>query len=520
MWVTVANAGARLLTIASTFVLTRFIAPDVQGEVNLAFVMVTTAGIASSLGVGQYVAAHPKETRDTTFHGTVLVLGSGAIACALCIALGPGVARWLDVPGMARYVPGLVLGHFLERCGWLPRSLLVRDMQFRKVGVRVALGELLFAVSSVLLACLGLGGFAIVGGNLARATGGLVYILSVTNFRDHLRPCRLKLATFARILRFGVPITLSQFFRVAATTWDNTFMGATFGGATVGVYNQAYRLAELPSSSIGDPANDVLVPTFARLADPADRRRGYLRAASLLALLVLPMACGLGVIAPALVEVFYPRSFAGVAPFLMVLAPLSVARAICSLSSAFLQVTGRTQRFIAMDLALLAMVLGFMTALSRWGAVGAASGIAAAFFLNLALMLRALRSDGITISSVFLAVSRPLLACAPMVVAVLAVRYGLTTLGVGSAARLLAQIVAGAATYVVAAWLLAPVIAHDFLDLVGHIVRGRRGRRAEEPGSDAARPEHQRGAGSERGKRQHRHRDEREPHPPPARVSR
>lgn len=462
------------MTVASTFALTRYLAPAVQGEVNLAYVLVSTAGAATALGVMQYVASRPGEGRDTAFHGSVLVLVTGLLAAVASVAVRHDAAAWLGVPGMARYVPGLALAHCIDRLQWVPRGLLVRDMRFRTAGFRVAIGEVTFAVSSVALAHAGHGGDAIVGGSLLRAAAGTTFLYAATDLRDHLSPCRLSLGTMKRLLRFGVPFTIASVFRMGAMSWDNTLMGVRFGEATVGVYNQAYRLAELPATAMGDQINDVLVPAFARTADPEARRRGFLRAASLLAALLCPMAVGLGVIAPTLVAVFYPASYRGVAPFLTALAALSLARSFGNLCGAFLQVVGRTEGFVIVDLALATLVLALMYLLSPLGAVWSAAGVSVAFAASVLLCLWLLRPDGIRIRSVLRAMVRPLAACVPMVLAVLAARRGLAWLGAPRAVALAAEVVIGAAAYTGAVFVVAGPVARDVVSLSMSVARRRK----------------------------------------------
>ncbi|MEZ4307201.1 MAG: oligosaccharide flippase family protein [Polyangiaceae bacterium] len=472
-WATATTVIARLLTVASTFALTRFLAPEEPGEVNLAFVLGSSAGAATAFGVGQYVAAHPRAGRDVGFHGTLLVVVAGVLSCLFSVAVAREAGSVMGCPGMAEYVPGLALAHFLERLGWVPRSLLVREMRFRAVGLRLAAGELTFAVTSVWLAAGGAGGDAIVFGNIARASLGTAYLLWATAPRDHLWPHPLSRGTLRRMLSFGLPITAAQFFRIGATSWDNSLMGMRFGEAAVGVYNQAYRLAELPAASVGDPLNDVLVPTFARLVDPAARRRGYFRAVSLVALIVLPMSAGLAVVAGDLVRVFYPPSYREVGPFLTALAGIGVARGISSLSGAYLQSMGRTRPAALSELALVACVLGAMTMLSRLGAVAAAAGVTAAFFVHAGVVVRALSSEGIALASVARAAARPAAACAPMVAAVSGLGWALGEMGVRPGAALGAEIVAGAAVYSVAAWVVARPVVRDFAAVAASVVSRR-----------------------------------------------
>jgi lipopolysaccharide exporter len=473
IWTTAANLGARFITLVSTFILTRFLAPELQGEVNLAVVFVASVGAATTLGVGQYITANPKEGRETAFHGTVLLVGAGLLGVVVCLLTANQVATWLKVEAMAAYVPGLALSHMLDRMGWMQRSILLREMRFRVFGFRVAIGELTYAFSSVAFAYIGWGGDAIVAGNIARASVSLVFLLFVTDFRDYLTPVKLKLATLGRILRFGLPITVAGFFNVGATNWDNSFMGYRFGPATVGVYNQAYRLADLPASTLGDQINDISIPTFARLEDRESRVRGFLRAVGLLALLVFPLAAGLSVVAPTLVEVFYPPSYAGVAPFLIVLASLNMFRAIGNLAGAMLQVVNRTRVFAFIDLLLVVMVLGTMALLAPLGPVASSFGVGFAFTTSVVLLVRSLRPEGITIAATIRSIGRPLLACVPMVAAVIGVRFAMGA-HLPGVARLAIEIAVGVVVFVGSAFAIAGPIARDFVRLGKSTIQRRR----------------------------------------------
>ena len=474
LWTAASNIGSRIITIASTFVLTRYLAPAVQGEVNVAYVFITTAGWVTSLGVTQYFAAHPKADRAVGFHASVLVLVSGAIACLGCFALRHLVAEWLRTPGMVEYVPGLAVSFYLDRLGSLPRAMLVRDMRFRIVGMRVALGELVYAGSSVSLAMLGWGGHSIVGGNLARGLFSLVLVLSVTNWRDYLQPTRLTWKTMRELARFGAPISVSYIFRIGASNWDNLFIAFRFGEATTGLYNQAYRLADLPASNLGEQINDVLVPTFARLDDPAARRRGLVRACTLRSLVVFPMAKGRGVGAPTAVEALDPASYAGVAGFLSVLATLGMTRSIGLLASGYLQVARRTRTFMITDAVLVTTLLALMALLAPFGALWSAVGVVIAFTLNTLHLLHALQPEGIRRLTVLGAVARPFLACLVMVAAVLGVRHLVSDLGWPVGLRLPLEVATGVLTYVAAALAFARDIVSDGIGLFLGAVRRRR----------------------------------------------
>ena len=475
LWTTGANVGSRILTIISTFILTRFLPPEAQGEVYAALVFVQTFAVATSLGVGQYIAANPEEGRETGFHGSVLLLGAGALACAILYFGRFAAADILDAPSVVVYAPALALSHFLDRLGWMPRYILVREMRFRMVGLRLALGEITYAVTTVLFAYWGYGGWSIVVGNLARGLVALVFLLFVTSWRDYLQPCKLAWSTMSKVLSYGVPVSVANTFHMAAQQWDNGFMVRRFGEETLGLYNQAYRLADLPATNVGEQINDVLVPTFARLTDVEARRRGLLRAASLMALVVFPMATGIGAVAKTLVEACYAPSYAGVAPFLTAISALSMSRSIGILAGGYLQVTGRTRIFALLDFLLVVSVLAFMWLFAPWGPIASAIGVGVAFTLNVLFIVMSLRSEGISISSVLLALVRPFLACAPMVASVYGIRAAMGDTGWHAGIRVGIEVLVGGVVYAGAALLIARKISRDFIDLGLSMVRRKRG---------------------------------------------
>lgn len=475
LWSTLASIGSRLVGIVGTFVLTRFLAPEVQGEVNVAYIVVATAHFFSSLGMGQWVVANPKADRSATFHASAIYMSAGAVAFALTWLFAKPLASLLNAEAMAQYVPGFVLAHALERVAQLPRNILARELHFRLLGLRMALGEVAYAGASVLFAWWGWGGHAIIAGNVVRALLGVIILCSVVDWRDYALPCRLDRAILRRLLAYGSPMSVAVLFHMGAQTWDNLFIAYRFGEAQTGLYNQAYKLADLPATHIGEQFGDVLVPTFAHLEDDAARKAALTRAAGLLGLVVFPLAIGLGAVAYTLVEAFYPPSYQEVAPFLAVLAVLSVFRPVGVLVMGWLQVVGRTRDYMNLDIFKVVMILGSMALLAPLGPVWSCAGVGIGFALNSLQMVWTLRKDGIAPLSVLRPLAPPLLACLPMAAAVLATRAGLLDSGVPVMLRLLLELLVGAVSYVPSALLIARASSSDFLNLVKNALSRRRG---------------------------------------------
>lgn len=475
IWSTVSSIGARLVGVVSTFILTRFLPPTVQGEVNVAFIVVSSASMVASLGLGQYIVSTPKAGRDVAFHVTVYYTLVGAIVFGGTYLLRDFFGGWMNSPTMGVYVPGLILSQTLDRFASLPRNILARDMRFKILGLRMALGEVVYAVVTIATAWAGWGGHAIVAGNIARGVLGLVMLAAVTQWRDWLEPCKLSLETTKKLLRFGLPITVGSVFHYGAGNWDNLIIANRFGDATTGLYNQAYKLADLPATHIGEQIGDVLVPSFAQMEDKEERKKALARAAGLLSLVVFPLAVGLGVVSETLVSTVYPKAWSGVAPLLLILSVLSVVRPIGWLVGSYLQVVARTQAIMVLEILKVALIVVSMFALAPLGPEWAAAGVGLGYGLNALSYLWSLRTEGVTFVSVVRPLVGPLLACGPMAGAVYGVRALLDPTPVPGWARLLIEIVVGAIAYVPSALVLASHSSKDLLRLLRKTLLRRRG---------------------------------------------
>ena len=169
----------------------------------------------------------------------------------------------------------------------------------------------------------GWGGDAMVWANIIRsALVTLVFCLAADR-REWLEPCRLTRARTRDLMRFALPMSVGAVAHMAARWWDNLLFGLLYNTQTVGLYNMAYNLADVPATTVGENIGDVLLPSYAHL-DLEQRKSALVRSTALLALLMFPLAVGLGAVAHTAVLAFHFKgAWLGVAPMLSILSALS-----------------------------------------------------------------------------------------------------------------------------------------------------------------------------------------------------
>ncbi len=482
VWVVAAGLAARSLSIVGTLLITRFLTPEDYGQVSAAAVVTLSANYFSQLGIGQYVASHPKANRAETFHATAYLLAAGIVGVALTWLLREPAAALLKSPSLPTYLPGLLLAVLIERLGLMPERILLRDLRFRAVGLSRTLGEFAFTLSSIGLAFVGWGGQAIVAANVVRAILRTISMALAVERRDWLEPHRLERETTRTLFAFSLPISVGAIFGFASRYWDNLVVSSIFGPGPMGAYNLAYNLANIPAVQIGEQVGDVLLPSFARVEE-GRRGAALVRATALLSLILCPLAIGLGAVAHTLVRAFFDPRWASVAPMLMALSVLSVTRPIGWNVATYLQARNKPRQVMAMEGIKLVALLAIMLTLGRLSLLWMCAAVGIAFTGHALLSLAYVnRYEGVPFGAMLARVSSPLLACVPMAAAVFGARAGLTALGLTNAWALLAcEIVAGALAFVPSAFLLAPAITRDFVGLARGFLERRRGRQSTLP---------------------------------------
>src|SRR6185436_10368024 len=103
-WNLSTNLGTRVVSLVGTLILTRYLTPDVYGEVMVASTITLSVNQLFNLGVGHYVAAKPSASREVVFHATAYYLATGAVVILAVIALRNSIGALFDVPHMGRFI--------------------------------------------------------------------------------------------------------------------------------------------------------------------------------------------------------------------------------------------------------------------------------------------------------------------------------------------------------------------------------------------------------------------------------
>ena len=347
-----------------------------------------------------------------------LLAGSGLLIAAAIVTASRGVAELVGDRAVRPLVCAAAGALLLTSLCTLPHATLARQMEFRRLALMAALQGACATLSTVLLAWLGAGAWALAAGLVI---GSLVrcVLLNVTAFRLAVPTARLRPAL--AYLRFGGVLLADNILWRWYTSIDTFLLGRWRGTVSLGFYTLAQQVAELPLEKISTVVNDVSLPAYSELSQ--DR----VRAASLMletirshAVVGFPIFWGLAAVAHAAVPALFGAKWSQAIFPLAALAAVAPLRLIGSVETPAMTGLGspgvlvRTKLIVApcMTVALLA---------GAWygGINGAAVAWLAMFPLCYGLAFRiVLHAAGVSYRAVLVAIRGPALAAALMAAAV------------------------------------------------------------------------------------------------------
>jgi PST family polysaccharide transporter len=425
-------------------VLARLLAPGDFGIVALASVVLGLSTLLGDLGMGVALVQRSVVTERhvrTAFTFSVL-LGLGVTA--IVMTASPLVAAAMREPALTSVLPALALGFGVRSVAVVAGASLRRRLDFRKLMIIETSSSILaYGGVALTLAFTGYGVWSLVWGGLIQAA--LASSLQLVVVRHAIRPLLAK-SELRELLRFGTGATMSACANYVALNGDSVVVGRLLGAASLGLYNRAYNLMNLPQTYATGVMSSVLLPAFARLQDEPQRlRRGYVLTTRLAAVVTGPVMGGMAIAAPHLVPALYGPQWSGTVLPLQILCIAGYFRALYHLGGIVAQSVGRVYSEFRLQLLYAVLIVTGVAFGARFGLAGVAIAVTIAIlYMYVAAARLALGITGIPWSS-YLANQMPALVITALTCAIaLAIRFGLERVGTSSALITLA-LVAGCA---------------------------------------------------------------------------
>ncbi|HEY2258776.1 MAG TPA: oligosaccharide flippase family protein [Solirubrobacteraceae bacterium] len=479
-WTLLSYAGSKLISILTTLVLARLIAPADFGILALATLATNFLTWIADMGFSGTVVL--RQDLDRRGLGTLLTLMAitGVLAGLIAVAVAPLAALVFSTPKLTGVLAAVALLLPLGSVAGFWEALMQRELAFRRRFVAMIVQSLVMAVVSIPLAALGAGVWSLVVGQVAGMFALGLVLFALAPF--HVRPVfdrKLAVSAF-RTGRAFLGQGLAMYVRQNV---DTVTVGLAFGDRRLGFYSMANRFGDLIYWTIAHPVGKVTFPAFARSSHAGDDiRPTFLRVLGMVAL----VSCPIGIIMSAAAEPFTRAVFGD--RWLPMVGPLAIMglwAAVRQMDQTIGWLLNSIDRPGA--LAWLSVFILIPLILGCWLAASI-GGLTAVALVPLGdTILSGMISSLLIRRYLDLGLVRQWRAVAPAVSA--SIPTWLVTWGVGqlvdparhAVIALILAVAAGALTYAGAVWLLAPAMLRQSVAQVGRMLG--RGQPAAAPSS-------------------------------------
>ncbi|MGB1123143.1 MAG: oligosaccharide flippase family protein, partial [Flavobacteriales bacterium] len=354
------------------------------GVMSIALVVVGFVEIFAQIGIGpslvQLKDLQPRHIRAALQFS----LGLGVAFFALMYGTAPQIGIWFNSDALMEVLRWVAFSFILSSTALVPRSLLVRHMDFKR----------LFAAAMVAMVIGNLG----IGLGLAYAGYGVwAYVAALLSQNALLGLCfwwmrppgteglwgRWQWTDLREMLAYGGRSTVFNWFNYAATKADTVLVGefaqanpATGGGWTAtGLYDRSAHLMSLPITILGKLGDSVLFSGMSALqTDVQALQRVVSRGIALIAWLVIPGSLALAWFATEVAVLLLGADYADAGPIVRILFIGVAFRSLIKLADAVVRATDQLIPAIAIKVAYLSGLI--LTIYSTLRSGGGLNGVA------------------------------------------------------------------------------------------------------------------------------------------------
>src|SRR5438477_4017665 len=360
----------QLVSWASTLIVARLITPTDYGLFAMAMVYAGFVQLVNELGLSLAIV----QRRDLTEEQIAQLGGLTVLASVALFVLSVGLAGPIASFFGERTVRGIIIAlsptFVMRGVQVVPRSLLARDLEFRRLAWIDAGEAVLWSSTTLVGAFLGLRYWAL-------AWGAVVSGFAVMGVLCLLRPHRLAwprdLRSVAGAVNLGWYVVVSQLCWYVYNHADLTIVGRLLGKAALGAYTKGSDIASIPVDRVSAMIGQVTPAVFSAVQDdPHALRRYLLGLTEGLALVTFPISVGLALVADLFVLTVLGEQWRPAIMPLRLLGLYGGFRSILNLLPSMLIATGRARLNMQFNLLVAASLPLMMYLGARWGTTGVA----------------------------------------------------------------------------------------------------------------------------------------------------
>jgi len=384
LWTGIAKASMQIVLFLLMLVLARLLSPEDFGIVGMAAIVTVAISMVNDRGLGTAIiqkSSLSQEHLSSVFWGGIafsFLLFSATILASYPMALF--FRNPLVQPVVAVQAAGFVIGSL----GIVQKSILNKDLEFKKLAVMEVVSSVASGIVSITLALMRFGVWSLVIGALVRDGVNVFLVWIYCRWRPRFF---FSWRQFKELFSFSANVLGNDVVSYAVTNMDVVIIGRMLGTEALGYYTLALNLVKMPVQRLSGVVSKVAFPAFSAIQDDMKKlRKGFLKASAVLSLIIFPLLLGLALFAREFITLFMGAKWMPMATPLIILVPMGLAKSVGVIRWPALMALGRPDVELKWNLAYILPLAACIYFGAQLSLAGAAAGISLLLVLTFPLV--------------------------------------------------------------------------------------------------------------------------------------
>lgn len=299
-WAFVSQGGRQVANLVIVALLARMLRPDDFGLLAMAAVFTNYAAIFRDMGISSAIIQRQNVEEKHLSSAFWLNVFAGFILTVIFIAVSPLISRFYGRPELGRILVVMSLNFILASFTIVQQSILVKEMDFRKLAIRDIGAIIAGGIFGIYFAWRGSGVWSLVYQLLVTTIANNILLWSVSSWRPRFM---FSLQAIKDIFNFSAHLTAFNAVNYFSRNIDQLLIGRFLGAQALGYYSLAYKIMLYPVQNISGVITRVVFPAFSKIQNEHEKIRAtYLKMVKSIALVVFPLMIMIFSVSPELVR--------------------------------------------------------------------------------------------------------------------------------------------------------------------------------------------------------------------------
>lgn len=307
--------GTMLLQMGVSIVVLRLLMPDDFGVVAILTAFAAFAVVVVDSGFSQTLIRKSEPSEEDYRAVFLFNMGVSAALYVLLCALSPFVARYYGMPVIAQIAPVFFLLVPINALCVIQHTIFTRRFRFAFLSKVTFAASLVSGIAAVLLALAGCGVWSLVAQRVLQMAVRALLLWRLGDWRPR-RSAGGSGAALCEMAPYSFSLLATDLISAVYNKIPQLFIGKLYSADTLGFFDQALKLKDLPVTSAMTAVQGVTFPALSRIADNGEKFAESFRQVTLVvAYAMFPAMLGLSAVAPDLFAVLLGAKWMPTVPY-------------------------------------------------------------------------------------------------------------------------------------------------------------------------------------------------------------